>query len=175
MVYLRGSVRVGISGASCDRFFNLCANRGILLWNVACVREHYECSLSVKDFRRVRPLARKSKTRIRILEKKGLGFFLFRHRKRKLLPAGILFGAFLMVSLSFFVWDIQIEGNERFTEDVIFEFLKENGVYFGTPGARVDCQGLADAMRRQFPDLTWVSVEISGTDVSIKHRENTST
>ncbi len=173
MVYLRGSVRVGISGASCDRFFNLCANRGILLWNVACVREHYECSLSVKDFRRVRPLARKSKTRIRILEKKGLGFFLFRHRKRKLLPAGILFGAFLMVSLSFFVWDIQIEGNERFTEDVIFDFLKENGVYFGTPGARVDCRGLADAMRRQFPDLTWVSVEISGTQLQINVRENT--
>ena len=86
-----------------------------------------------KGFRRVRPLARKSKTRIRILEKKGLGFFFVPHRKRKLLPAGILFGAFLMVSLSFFVWDIQIEGNERFTEDVIFEFLKENGVYFGTP------------------------------------------
>ena len=37
---LRGSVRLEVSGAFPERFLNLCAQRGIVFWNVAVSYTH---------------------------------------------------------------------------------------------------------------------------------------
>jgi len=90
-----------------------------------------------------------------------------------MLFAGIISGAILMVFLSGFIWDININGNQTLTTDVIINYLESENIIHGMPKASVDCKGLAADLRQQFNDLIWVSVRIEGTRLLIDMQENT--
>lgn len=151
----------------------MCARHGIVLWELQPADQAYEANLSIKSFRKLKPLAKKSGTRVRIIGRYGLPFFLHRYRKRKMLPAGILFGILLMVLLSGFIWDIHIEGNQMQTDDVIFDFLNEQEIVHGTRKSTIDCKALAADIRKAFDNFIWVSVKIQGTRLLIDVKENT--
>lgn len=171
--YTKGHVRICVTGSSYERFLNMCARHGIVLWELQPADQAYEANLSIKSFRKLKPLAKKSGTRVRIIGRYGLPFFLHRYRKRKMLPAGILFGILLMVLLSGFIWDIHIEGNQMQTDDVIFDFLKEQEIVHGTRKSTIDCKALAADIRKAFDNFIWVSVKIQGTRLLIDVKENT--
>ena len=67
--------------------------------------------VSVKDYRKLRPFARKTGTKIILLEKYGVPFFLHRFRKRKIFFGGMAACIVLVYVMSLFVWNIHIEGN----------------------------------------------------------------
>ena len=69
-------LRISVTGESYDRFLNLCANHGIALWNLEYHGNAYEMDISVQGFRMLRPLVKKSRTRVRIIRRQGLPFFL---------------------------------------------------------------------------------------------------
>lgn len=171
--FIKGYVRVLVQGNSYERFLNLCANHNIYLWNLLSVPKGYEVNMTIKDFRRIRPLVRKTGTRIIIIGKQGLPFFMHRHRKRKLFLAGFIFCLTLLALLSCFIWDIRIEGNYSETREVILEYLNENGAGHGAKKASIDCKALAAQLRKQFTDFIWVSVKIKGTRLFIDVQENT--
>lgn len=165
-------MQVQITGPSWGRFLNLCTLRGLCLRNVVYKENGCQAEMSISDFRQIRQPARKSRTRVRIIRREGLPFFLYRYRKRKLLPAGMAAGILLMLFLSAFIWDIQIQGNQAETKEELIRFLEDEGVYFGTWKERIDCRELAASMRRQFKNFTWVSVKIQGTQLCIDVQEN---
>lgn len=171
--YAKGHVRIRITGSSYERFLNMCARHQITLWNLQPVGNSYEACLSVKGFKMLKPLAKKSGTKVRIVRRYGLPFFLHTHRNRKMLPGGVLFGIFLMVLLSGFIWDIQIEGNQAQTDDVIFDFLSEQEITHGVRKSQIDCKALAADIRKAFDNFIWVSVKIQGTRLLIDVKENT--
>ena len=84
-----GYVRVRLTGRSPERFFNLCRGSGIMLWNLSCGNNEYWFSMMLPDFYRIRPFVRKAGVKVRVQEKLGLPFFLYRNRKRKLFAAGM--------------------------------------------------------------------------------------
>ena len=170
--WIRGSVRIRIAGGFCERFLNLCAYHDIHLWNLQPAENGYEAGMSLNNFRRLKPLARKCHIRIRILEKSGLPFFLFRNRKRKVLFLS-LFAAFLLVfSLSFFIWDIEIMGNLSVTDEKIMDYLRKERIHQGVLKSSLDYKQLAADLRQFFPEITWVSVKLQGTRLLIDMKEN---
>lgn len=173
--YKKGSLQIRVTGGSYDRFLNLCANHGIALWNLEYHDGAYEMEISLQDFRRLRPLARKSSSKIRILKRQGLPFFLYRYQKRKMLFAGMLFGILLMFALSRFLWNIEIEGNHQITDGHILHYLEELHIENGTRLSVIDCKELAALLRKKFEAFTWVSVKQEGTRLFIQVQENTDT
>lgn len=169
----KGYVRILICGGSYERFLNLCANHRILLWNLFPAEKGYEANLSVKDFYRLKPLARKCRTRIRIKGKYGLPFFLSRHRKRKVFALGICCCGVFVYLLSCFIWNIQIEGNQSVSRQVMLEYLTENQIGYGTYKNSINCKELAARLRSRFSDFAWVSVKINGTGLLINVQEGT--
>ena len=81
--YLKGYVHIRLVSRDPERFLNLCAHNQILLWGLISRNGFYEMYLSTADFFRLHTLCRKSSSKIRILGKYGLPFFLHRNRKRK--------------------------------------------------------------------------------------------
>lgn len=171
--YTKGHVRIRVTGSSYERFLNMCAKHDIILWNLQSVEDAYEMNISIQGFRLLKPLAKKSGTKVRILKRYGLPFFLYEHRKRKMLFGGILFGVMLMIFLSCFIWDIRIEGNQVQTDDVIFDFLTEAKITHGKKKSNIDCKALAADLRKSFDNFIWVSVKIQGTRLLIDVQENT--
>ena len=49
--YLRGYLRIRVSGFSPERFMNLCSNKGILLWKIVKEGDVYYMNINLKGFR----------------------------------------------------------------------------------------------------------------------------
>ena len=109
--FIRGYVRIRVRTVSYDRFLNICALHGFYIWDLTPKENAYELNISIKDFRKLRPLARKTGAHIRIVKKRGLPFWLFRNRHRKAFAVGFLGGSALLFLFSFFIWNIEINGN----------------------------------------------------------------
>lgn len=171
--YKKGCLRIRVTGGSYDRFLNLCANHGIALWNLEYHDGAYEMDISLAGFRMLRPLAKKSSSRVRILERHGLPFFLYRYRKRKMLFVGMLFGIILLYGLSGFLWNIDIEGNGKVTDEQIYRYLESVDIKNGCRLSGIDCKELAAMLRKEFDVFTWVSVKQEGTRLLVQVKENT--
>ena len=72
--YLRGYVKIRVRGFSPERFLNMCSYHNIYIWGLSPVRNGYEMYLSIADFRRLKPLAKKTQTKISLTERWGFPF-----------------------------------------------------------------------------------------------------
>lgn len=175
MRYLRGYLKICVTSASPERFLNLCRNRGILLWGLSPKERDYEMYISVRGFRKLKPVLKKTKTKIVIEERFGLPFFFHKYRKRKMFFCGAA-GCVLAVYLfSLFIWNIHIDGNQTRTDETILAFLEEKHTRHGMLRKDVDCERIVKEIRQQFDDIIWVSAYVKGTRLMIQVKENSDT
>lgn len=174
-LWLKGSVRIQVSGSFCERFFNLCAYHNIALRKLKRTEEGYEADISLSDFRNIRPLVRKCHIKLRISHRWGFPFLVKRYRKRKFLFLSFTAAGAMIFFLSLFIWDIRIEGNQMLTDETIVSYLYSSGIHQGVRKTSLHCKELAAQLREQFPEMTWVSVKIQGTRLLINLQESTDT
>lgn len=169
---LAGYLRIRVEGYSPERFLNLCCYHGIFLWNLRPAKGAYEMNIRVRDFRRLRPMVRKSRAKVRIIQKRGVPFFIHKYRGRKLFFTGSVIAICLIFLLSSFIWRIQIDGNLARTDEVLLSFLTEKGIACGMAKKNVDCDRIEKDIRMEYDDIIWVSAYVHGSCLKIKVREN---
>lgn len=81
--YLSGYVCVELTGYATERFLNLCTNHDINLWNMDHKEDTYTFCMSLEDFWKIRPMVKKTRTKIRITKRCGLPFFFVPLSKKK--------------------------------------------------------------------------------------------
>lgn len=170
--YIRGYLRIRIMGYSTERFLNACRHRGICLWGLEAVSGAYEMNISISGFKKLKPIIRKTGTKVTILRKSGLPFYLFRYRKRKLFFAGACSFVFLIFWMSHYIWNIDITGNTSRTDETLLEFLATKSVKNGMAKSDVSCQRIVRDIRKEYDDIIWVSASIRGTRLIIQVKEN---
>lgn len=72
---------------------------------------------------------------------------------------------------SFFVWDIQIAGNETVPREVILRSLENNGVHRGCFGFALNGEDIRNHVLLEIPELSWVAVNVSGCRANVEVRE----
>ncbi|MDD3252310.1 MAG: sporulation protein YqfD [Lachnospiraceae bacterium] len=172
MRYYRGYLRVALTGFSPERFLNLCMANQIIIWNLRYREQGYEFCITLSDYRRIRPLARKAGVHLKLKGRYGLPFFLHRNRYRKWYAVGVACFFLILFVMSRFIWNISLEGNYRFTDDMLLHYLDTRQVRYGSPKHQIDCDLLEESIRSQYPEILWVSARISGTRLLIKVKEN---
>ena len=170
--WIRGYVRIRVRGFGAERLINLCARRGICLWNIERQTDCISMCLSLKDFFSIRPLVRKSRTRVTVSERCGLPFFMMIVGKRKAFVIGLLMAVLFWMLSNVFVWDIRLGGNYSVSEDMFRSFLKTEGVTVGMKRRDLDIETLEKQIRRSFPQVTWASARLDGIRLSIEIKEN---
>ncbi len=173
--YIRGYVRVRVTGGFPERFLNLCHSRGINLWDVSLHKDVLSFCISRRDFIRLRPLAKKSGTKIRIAGKTGLIYRYRKHRKR----AGVIIGAAIFIAvhllLSMFVWCIDVKGNTTVSKSEILSVAEAYGLTYGTLKKDFDEIRAARKIAADYDGkITWLSVNIKGSLAIIELREDNS-
>ena len=170
--YIKGYLKIRVIGYSPERFLNACSYHGIYLWGIAPVCGAYDMYVSIAGFRRLRPILKKTGSKVVITERIGLPFLLFRCRKRKMFVAGAVFGMVLIYILSLFVWDIEIRGNQKYTDEALIAFLDEQGVSHGMRLSQVDCGRIVKDIRKSYDEIIWVSASVEGCRLIIQVKEN---
>jgi similar to stage IV sporulation protein len=125
----------------------------------------------LKDYKKLKPVARKTRTIPYIKARFGLPFFVQRYKKRKGFFVGVLFFCFILYILSLYIWDINIQGGYSYTPESMAKFLRENHIYPGLKKNVINCQEIEELIRGVYPDIGWVSAEMKGTRLIIKITE----
>lgn len=172
MENLKGYLLILLKGYSPERFLNICSVHQIELWNVNHTKEGYECNISVADFKRLKPIVQKTRTKLIIRKRYGFPFFLYKYRKRKAFFLGVISAFLAVYVLSLFIWDIHIEGNYSYTEQVLLDYLSSEQIVHGMKISEVDCEQIEKLLRSQYSDIIWVSASVSGTRLIIQIEEN---
>ncbi len=168
-----GYICVCMKGRQVNRFLNLCSRNGIHLWRITYdLEQNIRANIRLHDFYDLKPYLRKTKTKIKILSKKGFPFWCHRHPKLK----WMFCICFLLLCLSFyslnFVWNIEVKGNIKVSTQDILECLQENHINIGLKREVIDCSQIELLLREQFQQLGWVSVYLEHTNLCIEVKES---
>lgn len=170
--WLGGSVDVSVGEEQIERFLNLCRNRGLFLYRIRHTETTYRFRMPLADYRQIRPIAKKTGVRPRIVRKSGLPFVIGEWKKKKVFAGGFLLFVTLLFFLTGMVWSIDIEGCGYHTEEALLEFLSEQGVRSGMFYRDLDYKKTEDMIRLAYGDISWVSVERVGTRLHIRLKES---
>lgn len=170
--YLKGYVIVEVSGAALEKFMNLAIYHEIYIWDVHRVENKIYFKTSIKDFKRLKPEAKKARCRMRITTKKGLPFKTHRYKKRKAFMLGIgVFIAMIWV-LSSFVWLVEVEGNKRITSLDIINALEEQGYRSGKLKGQMNLREAETYLLEKYPEIVWTGIRYEGTRLVVKVAES---
>ena len=168
---LRGYVRIRAKGFSAERFMNMAAFRGVYLWDIAYEGAAVTMKVAGGSLDILEACAQKTGCSMEVLGWGGLPAFLRRFRRRQVWSAGLLLFAAGLYLLSSFIWTVRVEGNERLETAELLSACEDLGVKPGVWKRGVDTAEVTNRLLVQFSDISWVSVSIKGTDVTIKLAE----
>ncbi|NLK99545.1 MAG: sporulation protein YqfD [Clostridiales bacterium] len=169
--WLLGYLTIHISGTSPERFINLCSNRRIYIWNIVRANEFYRFNLSVRNYKKLKPIFRKTRLIPKIDKKHGLPFFLHQNRRRKGFFLGILICLILVYIMSLYIWDISIIGGSKYTPEALIKFLSTHDIKAGIKKKNIDGSKIEEEIRLAYDDIGWVSAEVKGTRLIIRITE----
>lgn len=170
--YLRGYVIIIIEGRFIEKFINICTRRQILLWDIKVQQEQLvTLKMSVRGFKLIRPIVKKTGCRVRLLKKIGIPFVFNRYRRRKAFLAGALLFTASIFFLTSFVWNIEITGNKRLQTVRLEEALARNGIKTGVLKYRIDTDDAVTGMMLEMEDISWIGIVVKGTKVKVELRE----
>ena len=171
--FITGYVIFGGSGGFPERFINLCSQQGINIWDVRASGGFFTAKTTPKCYKKIRPCAKNSGMKIRIKKKVGLPFILRPYIKRKGLAAGAAVSLIFIMLLNSAVWTISVTGNEKYTDAQILALAESYGVYPGAFKKNIDLQYIRSDVKTKFDGISWFSVNINGSDVSLEVSEST--
>ena len=167
--YILGYARIVIEGYFIERLMNLCLKNGIVLWNSKRKKVTIlEINVGIKDFRNLIKLAKQSKCKVKIKQKRGLPFIFNRYKKRKIFALFLMIIIIGIISLSNFIWNIEIRGNQIISKDEILQSLKDEGLTVGSLKKKINTKEIVNKIRLNRNDLAWIGIELKGTNAIIK-------
>lgn len=168
----RGQVWLRVTCPYPERVLNLCSARKLAFWDLECEgTETFTCRMSRGDHRVLSRAAEKLDCTIEIVRREGAPYTLAKLRHRQALAVGIAAcGATVLIG-SFFVWDIQIAGNETVPREVILRSLENNGVHRGCFGFALNGEDIRNHVLLEIPELLWITVNVSGCRAYVEVRE----
>lgn len=171
MSVVSNQVRCLVTGEELLRFVNLCRNNGIELRHLIRKENAIQMEIDAENFKKLRPLVRKTHVKIHILNRHGPAFFFYRHKRRWWFLLGMTVFAGMIYILSLFVWQIDIDGNRKYTDALILQALAQMDVKTGCRKSEIDLPEIEEELRIMYNEITWVSASIAGTKLQIELRE----
>lgn len=160
--FLTGYVWFSGEGGFPERLLTEAAKSNLPLSDSRREGESFFAGCPARDYRRLRPLARRACMRLKIRHKSGLYFRLFPYRKRVGVPVGLTLAVTLLVLLSGRVWVVTAEGNTTIPDSEILSAMEALGVYPGCRLSSLDMEWLRTEALTRLPQVSYLSVNPTG-------------
>ena len=167
--YILGYVNIEVEGYFIERFINICNSKKIFLWNM---KRKYstiiKVNIGIRDFKRIKEIANKTKCRVKIQRKRGIPFILHKYKKRKIFIIFFILLIIAVITLSNFIWNIEVIGNNKISTEEIIKNLADDNFKVGTSKINLNTKNIIDKIRLKRDDLAWIGIEIKGTNAIVK-------
>lgn len=162
----RPKARIEITGSLPESFINAASSAGVEL---KAVRYLDRCRISAevceRDLAALERLSRMTMCDIKTAESSESRRLL---RRRISFPAALLAGLLLLAVSGLFVWDIDIEGNEKLTNGEILRSLDKAGLVYGSFRPLLDSEIIRTRALADMPELSWLGVSLSGSTAKVR-------
>ncbi len=167
--YILGYVEIKVEGYYIERFINICNNKNIFLWNVKRDRDIIMYArVRISEFKKLKNIARTTKCKIDINRKKGLPFFLNKHRKRKIFAISLIIIVFMIIISSNYIWNIEIIADESINKEEIIAILEQEGLKTGITKGDIDTKRVINNVRLNRNDIAWIGIKLEGTNAIVE-------
>lgn len=175
-MFFSGYITLIVEGFFIERFINICMNKKIFLQDIKRENNTYlKVKILKSDFKEIRHIAKKTKCKIKIEKKSGLPFVMNKYRKRKVFAVAVLVIAIFIFTLTKFIWNIEVIGNENIPKEEIISLAKEYGIDIGKLKSNINIEKISNEIRLKRDDLSWVGITVKGTNVIITVKEGIET
>lgn len=164
-----GYVIVEVEGYYIERFINICQNKKILIWNIK--REKgvkLFFNIGIKDFKKLKPIARKTNCKLKIRKKRGIPFFMHKYKKRKVFIIFLLIISIFIYTSSRYIWNIEINVEEKQVIENIEKDLYDLGLKKGILKNKIDTGKIINEIRLKRSDISWMGLDIKGTNAVVR-------
>ena len=166
-----GILEVEFFGIYPEKIINLCAKNRIAVWNVHYGNNKIRLFITVKDFKRLPKILKRSGLRLHILNKTGFPFFINRYKRRFGIFAGIVIFFAVLQFMSGFIWIIEVEGNKTVTDREILAICEEIGIKIGVKRNSIDTKNTPQDLLLKTDKLSWGSFNIEGCKLTVNVTE----
>lgn len=174
--YITGYVNIKVESYFLERFINICISRKILLWNIKRNKDNIlYANISIRDYKKLRQIAKKTKSVINIERKKGLPFIIHKYRKRKIFFILLIIVFIGLIVTSNFIWNIEVKGNVDIDKEEIIEELNKQGLKIGSNKNNIDTNYIINKIRLNRDDIAWIGISMRGTNAIVEIRETDKT
>lgn len=163
-----------VSGAAPERFLNMCAGAGLEIISVGKKEDFLlEVSLPSAQKKAAEAIAAKAQCEIRHLGDSGSPHWA-RLLRRRLAAAVLALGLVgLLFWSKFYVWEINVSGNDSVSTGEILQALRLCGVETGSFWPGFAPEDIRSEMLLHLPELSWISVNMAGSSAEVIVKERT--
>ena len=167
--YIFGYVHIRIEGYFVEKLINKCINKKIFFWNIKRDKATIVyTNVGIRDFKELIKIAKETNCKVKILNKKGIPFLIHRYKKRKIFAIIFVLILVLLLGLSNFIWNVDVEGNSKIGKEEIVKLVEEEGITIGTLKSNINTQNIVNNVRLKRDDIAWIGISIEGTNAKIK-------
>ncbi len=153
------------AGASCrTALLDICLQNGINYTSFCCLADGgISFCTTFASAHRLKTLCKACGVPITVCRRRGLPWFLYRHRRRAGLALGCLAAIALMLLSGRFVWDVRVTGNVEMTREEVLAELRGCGLHIGAYIPNIQTGALENRILIASDRISWVSVYLDGT------------
>lgn len=167
--YILGYVEIKVEGYYIERFINICNTKKIFLWNVKRDKSTIMyAKIRIGEFKRLKDIAKKTKCKVEINEKKGLPFLLHKYKKRKIFAICLITIVLMLTITSNYIWNIEIISDGEIDNNEIIEMLAQEGLEVGKAKGKIDTKKVINSIRLNRDDIAWIGINIEGTNAIVE-------
>ena len=156
--YILGYLNITVEGFFIERFINICSSKKIFLWNLKKKNPSIlSANISIKDFKKIKEICKKTKCKVSIKNKKGIPFLFDKYKKRKMFIILLIPVAIVTIVSSMYVWNIEIDGTQNIDKKELLEELKNKGLDVGKLKTKIDTKNIINNIRLEREDISSLS------------------
>lgn len=170
--YKRGIITIEVQTMTPEKFINLLWKNGVNISNVRRIDiTTLQLDANLRYYETINSIAKRTNTKLKIIKRRGLSFFIIKNRRRKTLTLGILIFISIIYYLSTFIWNINITTENNVTPYEIRNQLKDLGIAPALRKKKINVYDLEEKLIKNNSDIMWVKARIEGVKLNISIAE----
>lgn len=173
--YKSGIITIEIQSLIPEKFVNLMWKNGVHIKNLK--KENITTMImdvNLRDYDKIEEIAKKTKTKIKIIKRRGFAFFLIKIKRRIALVLGILLFMGILYYLSTFIWNIEISVDHNLSPYEIRQQLSSFGIKPGINKRNVNVYDIEEKLIKNNENIMWVRARVEGAQLKISAAERQS-
>lgn len=173
--FKKGTILLEVQCLRPERFINILWQNGIYVKDIKRINiTTVHMVVKLKDYPNITYMAKRTNTKIKILKRQGIDFFLIKKSKVTALILGTIIFLSIMYYLSTFVWKINIYTERYLSPYEVRNELINYGINVGTKKSQIQVHKLEDRLLKDNDNIMWVKARIEGVNLNIHIFENQS-